>query len=201
MTGCSKEPKICCMALTAGCLACAAGTTQTEYCKSNPITVGCEQTVVTKPSKTDAEKRDEIKDNVAQLETRRATSSRSCAELGWAAKMVEPLTEATVCGGSEIEDASSPSDAKTCFKGRQAKGAMNLCESIGARLCTAKEALAQVTAKTGCSLDNKWFWTGSECGTTAAGDKKFTLVKSNKQKSKCKKPNKSKAVRCCADVL
>ena len=34
-------PKPCCRAMTAPCLACAAGVTQAEYCAKKPRTVGC----------------------------------------------------------------------------------------------------------------------------------------------------------------
>ena len=37
----AEEPAMCCKALTAACLSCAAKVTEAEYCKSNPKTVGC----------------------------------------------------------------------------------------------------------------------------------------------------------------
>ena len=37
------EPRACCMALTASCLACAENISVEEYCKKNPNTVGCEE--------------------------------------------------------------------------------------------------------------------------------------------------------------
>jgi hypothetical protein len=36
-----SELKICCRAMTANCLACAAGLTIKEYCDENPTTAGC----------------------------------------------------------------------------------------------------------------------------------------------------------------
>jgi len=36
-----EEPVVCCLALEAGCLACAARLTVEEYCMQNPTTVGC----------------------------------------------------------------------------------------------------------------------------------------------------------------
>merc|ERR1711860_11230 len=42
--GCKSQPvveKACCRALTAPCLACAANTTEEEYCRMQPSTVGC----------------------------------------------------------------------------------------------------------------------------------------------------------------
>merc|ERR1711865_92961 len=36
-----KEPKMCCEAMTASCLACSKGITPHEYCLQNPTTIGC----------------------------------------------------------------------------------------------------------------------------------------------------------------
>jgi len=38
-----KTAKPCCFAMTANCLACAAGMSETEYCAKNPKTAGCPQ--------------------------------------------------------------------------------------------------------------------------------------------------------------
>ena len=35
------EPKVCCKAMTAQCLACFAGQSVEEYCQANPSTSGC----------------------------------------------------------------------------------------------------------------------------------------------------------------
>ena len=40
------EPAMCCKALTASCLACAAGVTPAEYCETNPRTSGCKSTAL-----------------------------------------------------------------------------------------------------------------------------------------------------------
>jgi len=44
--GCVKkpEPPVCCKAMTAQCLSCAAGVSIDEYCKENPRTAGCKTT-------------------------------------------------------------------------------------------------------------------------------------------------------------
>jgi len=48
--GCVKkpEPPVCCKAMTAQCLSCAAGVSVDEYCKENPHTAGC-KTITTPP--------------------------------------------------------------------------------------------------------------------------------------------------------
>ena len=43
--GCLNEDRPCCRALTAKCLACAAGTSGEAFCQSNPTTVGCPATI------------------------------------------------------------------------------------------------------------------------------------------------------------
>ena len=35
------KPKMCCKAMTASCLACAADMSVSEFCAKNPSTVGC----------------------------------------------------------------------------------------------------------------------------------------------------------------
>ena len=37
----TTSPRVCCMAMTATCLSCAAGVTKEEYCASNPKVAGC----------------------------------------------------------------------------------------------------------------------------------------------------------------
>ncbi len=39
----SEEPKACCLAMTASCLACAEDISVEEYCVKNPDTIGCEE--------------------------------------------------------------------------------------------------------------------------------------------------------------
>merc|ERR1719323_2635605 len=48
--GCKSQPveKACCRAMTAQCLACAAGVTEEEYCVQNPATDGCKSQPVEK---------------------------------------------------------------------------------------------------------------------------------------------------------
>ncbi len=38
-----EEPRACCMAMTASCLACADNVSEQEYCSAHPETAGCEQ--------------------------------------------------------------------------------------------------------------------------------------------------------------
>ena len=38
---CQPEPRLCCRAMTAECMACVEGVTQAEYCGRHPDTVGC----------------------------------------------------------------------------------------------------------------------------------------------------------------
>lgn len=47
---CEKPPPVCCKALTASCLACAAKTTEALYCASNPKTEGCPQETTQAPT-------------------------------------------------------------------------------------------------------------------------------------------------------
>jgi hypothetical protein len=39
----TKSPRICCLAMTASCLACAKNMTPNEYCLLHPQTAGCDQ--------------------------------------------------------------------------------------------------------------------------------------------------------------
>jgi hypothetical protein len=124
------EPPMCCMAMTAECLACSAGKTKEEYCEGMPTTVGC----------TDGVSEDSCRDCMAEMQ-----DATRCAEkcLGGNApespkpdepKPDEPKPEETACpdGTQPVSCFSDPCSSSTCPAKPRAQCKANYCGGCNA---------------------------------------------------------------------
>lgn len=77
--------------------------------------------------------------------------------------------------------------------------ASNICESIGARLCTVQELRRKEAQGVGCGLNRKFAWTSNEC-TDRRGRAGYMVARtSNGKNQRCKSRNAKAAMVCCAD--
>ena len=119
---------------------------------------------------------------------------RSCRELGW------PIESglAEVCSESDDGFACTSEVAYT-----GAGGAVNVCQSVGARLCSAIELEAGEGQGTGCGHDNLLIWSrsGSLHDLRCAATEKVVVSGNGQLAPQCQaKTNTVAAVRCCADL-
>jgi hypothetical protein len=112
---------------------------------------------------------------------------RTCAELGWAVS-----SGSSVCG--ESDKSFKPSDSSDkCYNWKNQPDAEQICVKIGARFCTAAEAIAGVGKSTGCSMDKQFVWTSTQC---SGG---YTRVKAKDGTTECVLTTEKGPVRCCSD--
>jgi hypothetical protein len=113
-------------------------------------------------------------------------SAKTCHQLGWAS----PRSQVDgVCGESDVDGA--------CTRQHYA-AAVELCEGVGARMCTIEEIHGDVTRGTGCNFDFERVWSSSPCDGgvwTQAGASSHQ----SKAARRCSDTNEGLAVRCCAD--
>jgi prepilin-type N-terminal cleavage/methylation domain-containing protein len=85
-------------------------------------------------------------------------SENSCSELNWHAVHERDVHDLLFqsCGESDASGLS-------CNAGVTWFEAKDLCEGVGARLCTIEELENDITQGTGCSFDNKMNWSMSAC--------------------------------------
>jgi len=69
-----------------------------------------------------------------------------------------------------------------------------VCEDNGMRLCTIQELQAGHAVSTGCDFDDYEIWSSSECGE----GKRWTYLHRTRE-SECRKEDKGKSIKCCAD--
>ena len=117
-------------------------------------------------------------------------SSSTCDELGWGGKR---------CGASANEAAGWQ-----CTMDANLAEAKDLCESVGARLCTAPELAARAGSGSGCSLNSHYIWSQSETlGDLVCSDGDAITVHGNGNAGNdavCRSGSERAAgVRCCAD--
>eukprot|EP00041_Stephanoeca_diplocostata_P024542 m.625090 g.625090 ORF g.625090 m.625090 type:complete len:1261 (-) comp22547_c0_seq2:1117-4899(-) len=117
------------------------------------------------------------------------SSLLSCGHLSWHFRGGN--TE--VCGESEV--------LGVCTKASSLQEAADLCQSMGARLCTSEELLNNVAKGTGCQYDYAKVFSSTPCGDFDGG-----LVQKGSRKSTltpvCSSDmaaTQTYAVRCCAD--
>ena len=134
--------------------------------------------------------------NYAHGNNHQVTSSRTCAELGWATKHGHDarVCAASHCRGQLAQQMAGGKAALTTFD-----EAKRLCRGDGARLCTVGELEANEAAGTGCSLDHRRVWSSSPCGS---GRTYLQLGRSKAGSDKvCTEHSAGTGhVRCCADV-
>eukprot|EP00040_Diaphanoeca_grandis_P022759 m.122939 g.122939 ORF g.122939 m.122939 type:complete len:4233 (+) comp28949_c0_seq1:341-13039(+) len=116
------------------------------------------------------------------------TAPQSCNALG-----LTPTTDPKVCAFSFF--------GKNCYADTYSYNDANaMCHNKGARLCSVDELFRDVTAGTGCGMDNKRVWSSSACGgghVLAAGALEYNAL----IPPVCAgNDDKSGSVRCCADV-
>ena len=90
-------------------------------------------------------------------------SAMSCGQLGWSTHRRSSITD--VCGATPTtSDGVCPGEVNFVV-------AMQVCESLGARLCTPAELTGDVARKSGCALDRQPIWTSQACaqGRTMVG--------------------------------
>ena len=90
-------------------------------------------------------------------------SAMSCGQLGWSTHRRSSITD--VCGATPTTlDGVCPGEVNFIV-------AMQVCESLGARLCTPAELTGDVARKSGCALDRQPIWTSQACaqGRTMVG--------------------------------
>ena len=119
---------------------------------------------------------------------------RSCRELGW------PIENglAEVCAESDDGFACA---TEVAYSGPG--GALNVCQSVGARLCGAVELEAGEGRGTGCGHDNLLIWSrsGALHDLRCAATEKVVVSGNGLLAPQCQsKTGSVAAVRCCADL-
>lgn len=127
-----------------------------------------------------------------------ATSTSSCAELGWAVR-----------AGTGFDAVCAASTAVGCVRDATFTLAQQTCTSVGGRLCTSDEIIAHITQGSGCSFDSQRIWTSSrisdsqQCDTNAYVTMKGTGANTGLVGDwpiMCTPVDETAAVRCCADT-
>lgn len=88
-------------------------------------------------------------------------SENTCSELGWTSPEPEDLGAEGVfasCGESDDNDMGS-----VCTTDATWKEAYDICDNVGARLCTIEEIEQGVTNNTGCGFDDDMVWSMTPC--------------------------------------
>ena len=118
-------------------------------------------------------------------------SLRTCTELGWrGARNGRPSKR---CASSQV-NGSTP-ELATCYKKSVSFGAaVEVCASMGARLCTLDEAFNGATDVQGCGMNRQYFWVNAPC---ASGHRVARGL--DGAGNACWHPAALKKVRCCAD--
>lgn len=121
-------------------------------------------------------------------------SSLSCAELNWPT-WSRYNNDPSSCG------VSNDRPLRGCSGQLAWEMARDICESVGARLCTRAELEADTTAGTGCDLDMSHVWSSTPCRPGAymaiVGASQYVA----EAMPKCiLQEEKSASVRCCADT-
>eukprot|EP01051_Picozoa_sp_SAG22_P018717 SAG22_NODE_3235_length_1841_cov_1.193456_1_plen_373_part_00 len=152
--------------------------------------------------------------NAAILMTAKNSGVLTCAELSalhgghWGSAAASGDTE--VCGESDQGFLNS-GEGDQCYQDIDYRQALGICTSIGARLCSAEEMLADEAALSGCAHDRRMIWTSTECGgghhLAAVGYSDWAQDRvddgSCADAAACTActadDDASRAVRCCAD--
>ena len=133
-------------------------------------------------------------------------SAKPCVQLArdsrdWGQAFVYRGGQSAVCASSTIDNSCHRNSATDRHSEADA---VDVCTSVGARLCTEPELLGGFAKGTGCNLDNEPVWSSTPCtaGTGAGGAIAVTGggVDPLLAMSVCLDPaDGSASVRCCAD--
>ena len=119
--------------------------------------------------------------------TASSVSGMTCEELN----LTPFKKKLAVCG-----IAKDPTD-ETCFDAAPQEEAAAVCDSIGARLCSADETADDAVKGTGCGLDRDMIWTNDKCAENsflvAAGSSSIKTAPA------CMNADEPAPFRCCAD--
>eukprot|EP00615_Pteridomonas_danica_P019331 CAMPEP_0114387328 /NCGR_PEP_ID=MMETSP0102-20121206/7186_1 /TAXON_ID=38822 ORGANISM="Pteridomonas danica, Strain PT" /NCGR_SAMPLE_ID=MMETSP0102 /ASSEMBLY_ACC=CAM_ASM_000212 /LENGTH=1469 /DNA_ID=CAMNT_0001544393 /DNA_START=38 /DNA_END=4443 /DNA_ORIENTATION=+ len=124
-------------------------------------------------------------------------SRSSCTELGWT--NAESFGETYTCGESQVTTDGECVDMETSWA-----EARDICQLIGARLCSYSEIVNEEPKNTGCNLNDELVWSATTCGSTGLyaiyGDGDVTdavCVEGAYDDT----TSTTHYVRCCADVF
>jgi hypothetical protein len=129
---------------------------------------------------------------------------RTCDELGW------KVNSNGVCYATNVLTLPPWQAVIQCnvlkTQTLNLEGALRHCESVGARLCTDAEVVAQPQASHAfsCRRDfNMRVWTSTPCGKNPKDGRVMMLKASNPKRKWCTLPTKpfENTQRCCADVI
>ena len=116
-----------------------------------------------------------------------SVSPMTCEELS----LTTHTKKSKVCGFS-----ADPVSA-VCFDAAPQQEAAAVCDSMGARLCSADETMDDAVKATGCGLDRSLIWTNDKCSSTgfltAAGSSSLDTA------PVCTDVDEPTPFRCCAD--
>eukprot|EP01052_Picozoa_sp_SAG31_P022602 SAG31_NODE_1805_length_7233_cov_5.304738_2_plen_1964_part_01 len=119
-------------------------------------------------------------------------SRQTCGALQWPSRGADPA----VCAESDSGFRCAPRET--------AAAAAGICESIGARLCTASELENGEGQGTGCDHDTLMLWSSSTESSffalSCATGEQVVVSGNNREVSTCRSIDDHAAVRCCADV-
>jgi hypothetical protein len=132
-------------------------------------------------------------------------SARPCVQLArdsrdWGQAFVYRAGQSAVCASSTIDNDCHRDSATDRHSEADA---VDVCTSVGARLCTEPELLGGLAKGTGCGLDNEAVWSATPC-TVGAGAGFIAVTGGGVDpllaSSVCLDPEDGSAsVRCCAD--
>jgi PKD repeat protein len=124
------------------------------------------------------------------------TSSISCTALVADEAFEYPASgEIAVCGATEVDG--------TCYKGlARHEQAVEICASVGARMCTSAEIKGGVGADTGCKVRVRtWIWAAATGHPDCVGDRALAQRPDPTESPRCKPTTTRLTVRCCGDTL
>jgi len=129
-------------------------------------------------------------------------SAKTSTHLGWTGDAMTEHGSPGICG--ESDDLDWPSYTG-CSGEKTWAEAVEICEGVGARLCTAKELGEDDETKgTGCNYNIKRIWSSTLCSEDSYlatfGDSEWIANKPWRRKPACyHETNATAVVRCCAD--
>ena len=142
------------------------------------------------------------KNNIKQQSPNDKGGSDEAVQATHAADKVNVLSVST-CADLGWINAAEHGDTSVCSESDTGLGCSGLitwpeaalfCESVGARLCTSTEIQNKNTFRSGCSLENRFVWSSTEC------DGGFSIVKGKGSSPSCASTTTENYARCCADT-
>lgn len=102
-----------------------------------------------------------------------------------------------VCAGSKISGECHGDGGREVVDSHSYSDAVDVCTSVGARLCTSIELVSGLAKGTECGLDTSKVWSSTPCGN----DMFETTIGGGDGLSECLPSAGSAGVRCCADAV